>query len=96
MKYGRTTLCVSTQVGYDRGCQFCLTSKMGIVRNLTAEEIISQVVRGIAITKREGMPPLTNVVFMGMGDAGRNPAAVPVAAAVACLTDPLPVACTGR
>jgi len=85
MKYGRTTLCVSTQLGCDRGCQFCMTATMGLIRNLTSDEIIGQVVRGMAIAKRESMPELTNVVFMGMGDAGRN--AVAVGEAVAALAD---------
>ena len=37
-KFDRTTLCVSTQIGCDRGCRFCATGLMGIVRNLTASE----------------------------------------------------------
>jgi 23S rRNA (adenine2503-C2)-methyltransferase len=85
-KYDRTTLCVSTQVGCDRGCAFCLTGKMGLVRNLTSSEIIGQVIHGLEIVRREGMPILSNIVFMGMGDAGRNLEAVQEA--VACLTDP--------
>ena len=43
LKFGRTTLCVSTQIGCDRGCAFCLTGKMGLIRNLTSSEIVSQV-----------------------------------------------------
>jgi 23S rRNA (adenine2503-C2)-methyltransferase len=82
----RTTLCVSTQVGCDRGCAFCRTGKMGLIRNLTASEIIGQVIRGIQISRQESMPMLRNVVFMGMGDAGRNLNAVN--ATVHCLTDP--------
>jgi radical SAM superfamily enzyme YgiQ (UPF0313 family) len=42
-KYDRTTICVSTQVGCDRGCAFCLTGKMGFIRNLTSSEIVGQV-----------------------------------------------------
>lgn len=83
----RTTLCVSTQVGCDRGCRFCRTGKMGLIRNLTASEIIGQVIRGIQISRNECMPAMKNVVFMGMGDAGRNLDAVN--ATVHCLTDPL-------
>lgn len=64
-KFGRTTLCVSTQIGCDRGCAFCLTGKMGLIRNLTSSEIVSQVWNGLSIVKRENMPPMTNVVFMG-------------------------------
>lgn len=108
-KYNRTTLCVSSQVGCDRGCAFCLTGKMGLVRNLTAVEIVSQVVHGLRVSRIESMPPLLNsksflvyfcdcvwmccddlplclVVFMGMGDAGRN--LVNVRQAVECLVDP--------
>lgn len=65
LKFGRTTLCVSTQIGCDRGCAFCLTGKMGLIRNLTSSEIVSQVWNGLSIVKRENMPPMTNVVFMG-------------------------------
>ena len=84
-KHDRTTLCVSTQVGCDRGCAFCLTGKMGLMRSLTGAEIVSQVFRGLQVSRREGMPLMTNVVFMGMGDAGRNLGAV--GEAVACMTD---------
>ena len=71
-KYDRTTLCISTQVGCDRGCAFCATGKMGLIRNLTADEILSQVYHGLNIVSRKEMPPMSNIVFMGMGDAGRN------------------------
>lgn len=65
-KYNRTTLCVSSQVGCDRGCAFCLTGKMGLVRNLTAVEIISQVVHGLRVSRMESMPPLLNSKFLGL------------------------------
>ena len=84
-KFDRTTLCVSTQIGCDRGCAFCLTGKMGLLRNLTSAEILSQVFNGLHIAARERMPPMSNVVFMGMGDAGRNLDAV--GDAVAALAD---------
>lgn len=84
-KFSRTTLCVSTQVGCDRGCAFCATGKMGLLRNLTAEEILSQVIHGLKISRDENMPDMTNIVFMGMGDAGRNIEAVH--SAVSALTD---------
>jgi 23S rRNA (adenine2503-C2)-methyltransferase len=84
-KYDRTTLCVSTQVGCDRRCVFCATGKMGLLRNLTSLEIVSQVYHGLLISLREKMPPMTNVVLMGMGDAGRN--IDNVGAAVRCLVD---------
>jgi hypothetical protein len=38
---------------------------MGLIRNLTSSEIVSQVWNGLSIVKRENMPPMTNVVFMG-------------------------------
>jgi len=84
-KFDRTTLCVSTQVGCDRGCAFCATGKMGLIRNLTADEILSQVVHGLRVSAREKLPLMTNIVFMGMGDAGRNLEAV--GQAVHALTD---------
>lgn len=59
-KFNRTTLCVSTQVGCDRGCAFCLTGKMGLMRNLTAPEILGQVIRAMQVSKQENMPPLLN------------------------------------
>lgn len=64
-KYDRTTLCVSTQIGCDRGCTFCMTGKMGLIRNLAPAEIISQVFHGKKTARVYDMPPLTNVVFMG-------------------------------
>jgi 23S rRNA (adenine2503-C2)-methyltransferase len=72
----RKTLCVSTQVGCAVGCAFCLTATMGLARNLTAAEIVEQVHRA---NRRlcelgEGSPPrpLTNLVFMGMGEPLAN------------------------
>mmetsp|Transcript_28272 Transcript_28272/g.84651 ORF Transcript_28272/g.84651 Transcript_28272/m.84651 type:complete len:395 (+) Transcript_28272:237-1421(+) len=78
----RTTLCISSQVGCDRGCTFCATARMGLVRNLTPDEICAQVVLARRVAAQDpNMPPLTNIVFMGMGDAGRNAANVKRAAA---------------
>jgi 23S rRNA (adenine2503-C2)-methyltransferase len=62
----RTTLCVSTQVGCPLACSFCATGALGLERNLTAGEIVEQVVR-----MTELLPAgrrITNVVFMGMGE----------------------------
>lgn len=63
---GRLTLCVSSQVGCPLGCKFCLTGQMGFSRNLSASEIVGQVLevqRTISTSKR-----ITNIVFMGMGE----------------------------
>jgi 23S rRNA (adenine2503-C2)-methyltransferase len=63
------TLCLSTQVGCAMGCRMCRTSKMGLVRNLTAGEIVSQL-----LVARKDMPEsrITNVVLMGMGEPLAN------------------------
>jgi 23S rRNA (adenine2503-C2)-methyltransferase len=61
---GRTTVCVSTQVGCSRGCLFCATGAMGFSRNLEVEEIVGQVHTG----QLQGGRRIDNVVFMGMGE----------------------------
>jgi 23S rRNA (adenine2503-C2)-methyltransferase len=66
----RLTLCVSTQVGCGYGCAFCLTGTMGLVRNLTAGEIVGQV--WAARASLEPGARLTHVVFMGMGEPLAN------------------------
>jgi 23S rRNA (adenine2503-C2)-methyltransferase len=64
------TFCVSTQVGCAMACAFCLTGKMGLVRNLTAGEIVGQVrVLADALGLRE--KPF-NIVLMGMGEPLHN------------------------
>ena len=71
----RKTLCVSTQVGCAMGCAFCRTATMGLVRNLSAGEIVEQAHRVNAFLVAEGVPgprPLTNLVFMGMGEPLHN------------------------
>jgi 23S rRNA (adenine2503-C2)-methyltransferase len=72
----RRTLCVSTQVGCAVGCQFCLTGTMGLVRNLGAGEIADQVHRAnrrlVELGEASGPRPLTNLVFMGMGEPLHN------------------------
>ncbi len=68
----RATICVSSQIGCAVNCQFCLTAKMGIVRNLSAGEIAGQVV---AVLKRQGVHlgrDRINLVFMGMGEPFLN------------------------
>jgi len=68
----RSTVCVSNQIGCDRGCIFCATGKMGLVRNLTPDEILSQVFWAKKSIRENNLQPLRNIVFMGMGDIGRN------------------------
>ncbi len=63
----RATLCVSSQVGCARGCRFCVTATMGLVRNLDPAEIVAQVVHGLREARSAGWS-LRNLVFMGMGE----------------------------
>ncbi|CAM9287914.1 unnamed protein product [Ectocarpus sp. 4 AP-2014] len=72
----RSTVCVSSQIGCAKNCQFCMTGKMGLVRNLTAGEILGQVFFARETVREHGMPPLTNAVYMGMGEPLDNPGAV--------------------
>ncbi|MCB0272293.1 MAG: 23S rRNA (adenine(2503)-C(2))-methyltransferase RlmN [Bdellovibrionales bacterium] len=60
----RQTLCVSSQVGCALKCQFCVTGLQGFARNLTQEEILEQI-RHVMFVENL---PLTNLVFMGMGE----------------------------
>ncbi len=64
MANDRFTLCVSSQVGCKLACGFCETAKMGLLRNLTAAEIVSQLVVARAVLGWD----VRNVVFMGMGE----------------------------
>src|SRR4030095_8491927 len=64
------TFCISTQVGCAMGCGFCLTGKMGLVRNLTAGEITGQV-RVLAAAPRILAPP-SNTVRRGRGEPLHN------------------------
>jgi len=69
---GRATVCVSSQAGCAMGCVFCATGQAGFERNLSAGEIVAQVA-GFGRTQAEaGGRPLTNVVFMGMGEPLAN------------------------
>jgi 23S rRNA (adenine2503-C2)-methyltransferase len=72
----RRTLCISSQVGCALGCVFCATGRMGFRRHLTAGEIAGQA-RAVAL--RDPARPITNVVFMGMGEPLLNWSAVDVA-----------------
>jgi 23S rRNA (adenine2503-C2)-methyltransferase len=67
----RATVCVSCQVGCAVGCSFCATGLMGLARNLTAGEIVAQVV-GATREARERGRALTNIVMMGMGEPLQN------------------------
>jgi 23S rRNA (adenine2503-C2)-methyltransferase len=64
----RTTLCVSSQVGCARGCVFCRTATMGLGRNLGADEIAGQVMLGLGLAREAELPPVRNLVLMGMGE----------------------------
>jgi 23S rRNA (adenine2503-C2)-methyltransferase len=70
--YGRSTICISSQVGCAVDCQFCLTALLGVKRNLTAGEIVGQV---CAVLKDQNVAPpedRINLVFMGMGEPFLN------------------------
>jgi len=69
---GRSTICISSQVGCAVDCQFCLTALLGVKRNLTAGEIVGQV---CAVLKDQKMSPpedRINLVFMGQGEPFLN------------------------
>ena len=70
----RITLCLSTQVGCGYACAFCLTGTMGLERNLTAGEIVGQVM--VANRLLDEGRRVTHLVFMGMGEPLANYAAV--------------------
>ncbi len=68
----RATICVSSQVGCAVNCQFCLTAKLGVKRNLTAGEIVGQVVAVLNRHKIRVGQDRINLVFMGMGEPFLN------------------------
>ncbi|HEY1903035.1 MAG TPA: 23S rRNA (adenine(2503)-C(2))-methyltransferase RlmN [Terracidiphilus sp.] len=70
--WSRATICVSSQVGCAVNCQFCLTAKLGLQRNLTAGEIAGQVVSVLARHGVEIGKERVNLVFMGMGEPFLN------------------------
>ena len=81
---GRTTLCVSSQVGCAAACEFCATGQMGVAQNLTAAQILDQVVQAgqlLYVEQRQ----LHNIVFMGMGEPFHNQQNL--FEAIECLTD---------
>ncbi|MBU0636792.1 MAG: 23S rRNA (adenine(2503)-C(2))-methyltransferase RlmN [Patescibacteria group bacterium] len=68
---GRNTICLSSQVGCAIGCSFCATGKRGFKRNLTAEEMIEQIILFARLLKKRNQR-VNNVVFMGMGEPFLN------------------------
>jgi len=84
MRYtGRITLCISSQAGCGMNCPFCATGQAGLVRNMSAGEIVEQIVRANAViaagelggskAKMKDAPErVTNIVFMGMGEPLAN------------------------
>lgn len=66
---GRRTACISTQVGCRFGCVFCATGAMGFTRNLTAAEIVEEI---MAVRRRAAPERVDNLVFMGMGEPFDN------------------------
>ena len=81
----RQTICISTQAGCAVDCRFCLTATLGLIRNLSAGEIIGQVLVALE-DNRAALKPQTNVVLMGQGEPLLNYDAV--MAAVRILLDP--------
>src|SRR5215471_2943415 len=93
MRYpDRVTMCVSSQAGCGMACPFCATGQAGLTRNLSAAEIVAQVVAGARALVRGEVPGgpgrVSNVVFMGMGEPLANYPRV--LAAVRRITDPAP------
>lgn len=66
------TLCISSQVGCAQGCRFCRTAAGGFRRNLTAAEITAQIRDVMADTPTDDPRPVSNLVFMGMGEPLAN------------------------
>jgi 23S rRNA (adenine2503-C2)-methyltransferase len=101
MRYpNRVTMCISSQAGCGMNCPFCATGQAGLTRNLSTAEIVEQVVYaarslrrgelagGRAEQEREAPLRVSNVVFMGMGEALANYRAA--IGAIRRLTDPTP------
>jgi 23S rRNA (adenine2503-C2)-methyltransferase len=93
MRYpDRVTMCVSSQAGCGMACPFCATGQAGLTRNLSAAEIVAQVVAGARLLADGQIPGgparVSNVVFMGMGEPLANYPSV--VAAVRRLTEPVP------
>jgi 23S rRNA (adenine2503-C2)-methyltransferase len=65
----RLTLCISSQVGCAMACRFCLTGRLGLIRNLEAYEIVDQVISAARLVSPR---KITNIVMMGMGEPLAN------------------------
>ena len=89
----RQTICISTQAGCAVDCHFCLTATLGLIRNLTAGEIVGQVLVALE-DHRANLKPQTNVVLMGQGEPLLNFDAV--TAALRILLDPNGMAITPK
>jgi len=68
----RATLCVSSQIGCAMGCRFCETAQMGLVRNLSAAEIVAQWFAAAHSETLRSPARISNIVFMGMGEPMDN------------------------
>jgi len=93
MRYpDRVTMCVSSQAGCGMGCPFCATGQAGLTRNLSAAEIVTQVICGARSLAQGDVPGgpgrVSNIVFMGMGEPLANYGSV--LSAIRRLTDPVP------
>lgn len=64
----RHTVCISSQIGCNLDCDFCATASMGIIRNLNTGEIVDQ----LGFIRKKIEIPITNIVFMGMGEPFLN------------------------
>ncbi len=71
-RFGRATICVSSQVGCAVNCQFCMTALLGLQRNLTAGEIVGQIVAVLNDHNVDLTKDRINLVFMGQGEPFHN------------------------
>jgi len=85
IKSGRTSLCISAQVGCAMNCKFCATGNMGFIRDLTEHEILDQISIANQYLEKENRK-VRNIVFMGMGEPLNNQQAV--FKAIQTLTNP--------
>ena len=89
----RQTICISTQAGCAVDCHFCLTATLGLIRNLSAGEIVGQVLVATE-DNRAALKPQTNIVLMGQGEPLLNYDAV--MAALRILLDPNAMAISAK